>query len=253
MKKFCLSLIWIIISGCTTARPLPPTDFHYKEISTRDFTLASWQKITQPNGVYKFYIEGDGHAFNRNGRPSKDPTPQQHLMQKIAFGDSSPNVIYLARPCQYIKSPICSQRHWTTARFAPEVINSEYQAIHEIAGNHSLILIGFSGGAQIAGLVSTAKPGLNVKKLITIGGNLDHLTWTQHHHLPPLNESLNLEGYRSQYLKIPQTHYVGMQDKVIPPALVRHFIGSKSEVVEVSKASHNQGWEDIYNDIWNEH
>lgn len=51
----------------------------------------------------------------------------------------------------------------TTARFALEVINAEYEAIKNIADNNPVILIGFSGGAQVAGLVATAKPGLNVK------------------------------------------------------------------------------------------
>lgn len=86
-------------------------------------------------------------------------------MRELAFEDDSPNVVYLARPCQYIKSPICSKRHWTTARFAPEVINAEYAAVKQIADGNPVILIGFSGGAQVAGLIASAKPGLNVKKL----------------------------------------------------------------------------------------
>lgn len=122
-------------------------------------------KITNPTSIYKVYIEGDGYAFNSYGKPSQDPTPRGTLVRELAFGDKSPNVIYLARPCQYVKSQICSVRHWTTARFAPEIINAEYETIKQIAGNHPVILIGFSGGAQIAGLVATAKLGLNVKKL----------------------------------------------------------------------------------------
>ena len=70
-----------------------PADFVYKEVETRNFTLASRQKVTNPAAPYKIYIEGDGYAFN-----AREP----------AFDDDSPNVIYLARPCQYIKSGICS-------------------------------------------------------------------------------------------------------------------------------------------------
>ena len=161
-------------------------------------------------------------------------------------------MIYLARPCQYIKSPICSKRHWTTARFAPEVINAEYEAIKNIVDNNPVILIGFSGGAQVAGLVATAKPGLNVKKIITIAGNLDHLAWTQYHNLPPLNESMNLESYRKQFAKIPQIHYVGSNDEVMPPILAREFVGKDDLIIEVSGASHNKGWGKIYNKVWNE-
>ncbi len=245
-----LIAIMVLLSGCASITA--PADYVYKEIKTRDFTIATWQKITNPTSIYKVYIEGDGYAFNSYGKPSQDPTPRGTLVRELAFGDKSPNVIYLARPCQYVKSQICSKRHWTTARFASEVINAEYEAIKQIADNNPVILIGFSGGAQIAGLVATAKPGLNVKKIITIAGNLDHLSWTQYHNLPPLNESRDLESYRKQFAGIPQIHYVGSDDKVMPPVLVREFIGNDDLVVEVNRANHNEGWESIYNKVWSE-
>lgn len=248
MIKLLITLLFL--TGCTTIKV--PTDFVYKEVNTRNFTLASWQKVTNPAAPYKIYIEGDGYAFNAHGRATQDPTPHSTLVRELAFGDNSPNVIYLARPCQYIKSPICSQRHWTTARFAPEVINAEYATVKQIAGDNPVILIGFSGGAQVAGLITSAKPGLNIKKIITIAGNLDHLAWTQYHNLPPLNESMNLESYRKQFVKIPQIHYVGSDDEVIPPVLVREFVGNNDLVVMVDGASHNEGWEEIYNKVWNE-
>ena len=129
---------------------------------------------------------------------------------------------------------------------------NKYEAIKNIVGNNPVILIGFSGGAQIAGLVATAKPGLNVKKIITIAGNLDHLAWTQYHNLPPLNESMNLESYRKQFAKIPQIHYVGSNDEVMPPILAREFVGNDDLIIEVDGASHNEGWEKIYNKIRSE-
>lgn len=242
--------ICLFLVGCTTLK-VPP-EFNYKLISTRTFEIASWQKITNPHGTYKIYIEGDGYAFNAQGQPSSDPTPRGTLVRELAFGDNSPNVIYLSRPCQYVKSKICSARHWSTARFAPEIINAEYEAIKQIVGNQPVILIGFSGGAQVAGLIASAKPGLNVKKIITIAGNLDHLAWTQYHHLPPLNESMNLESYRQQFQSIPQIHYVGTDDSVIPPELVSTFVGSSGAVIKVKGASHNHGWEAIYPQIWSE-
>lgn len=245
-----LLMILLFLTGCSTIKV--PDDFAYKEIVTRDFTLASWQKVTNPTAPYKIYIEGDGYAFNVHGRATQDPTPKGTLVREIAFGDSFPNVVYLARPCQYVKSPVCSQRHWTTARFAPEIINAEYTAIRQIAGNNPVILVGFSGGAQIAGLVAAAKPGLNIQKIITIAGNLDHLAWTRYHNLPPLNESMNLESYRKQFAKIPQIHYVGSDDEVIPPSLVRAFVGHDVLIVEINGANHNEGWESIYNKVWNE-
>lgn len=113
-----------------------PAEFVYKEVETRNFTLASWQKVTNPAAPYKIYIEGDGYAFNARGKATQDQTPRGTLVRELAFGDDSQNVIYFARPYQYIKSPICSKRHWTTARFALEVINAEYEAIKNIADNN---------------------------------------------------------------------------------------------------------------------
>ncbi len=234
----------LFLASCTTLSA--PSDYAYQEVKTKDFTIATWQKITNPQAVYKFYIEGDGYAFNARGKASSDPTPRGTLVRELAFGDNNPNVIYLARPCQYVKSKVCAKRHWTTARFAPEIINAEYETVKKIAGNSPVILVGFSGGAQIAGLIAAAKPGLNVQKIITIAGNLDHLAWTRYHHLPPLNESINLESYRKQFAEIEQIHYVGTKDKVIPPHLNRTFIGDESKIIEISGAGHNSGWEEIY-------
>ena len=250
MKKSLFIVLSFMLGSCVSITV--PDNFAYKEIQTRDFKIASWQKITHPQGVYKIYIEGDGAAFNAYGQPTQDPTPRGTLVRELAFGDSSDNVVYLARPCQYVTSAICSQRHWTTARFAPEIMIAEHSAIKQIVGENPVILIGFSGGAQIAGLVVAAKTGLNVKKVITVAGNLDHLAWTEYHHLPPLNESMNLENYRKPFAHLPQVHYVGSEDKVVPPSLVKEFVKDEDLVVVVPDATHNEGWENIYLQIWNE-
>lgn len=250
MLKLSLCLLSLLLVGCKGITP--PPEFRYQEITTRNFKLASWQKIKNPQGVYKIYIEGDGYAFNAHGRASQNPTPRGKLMRELAFGDDSQNVVYLARPCQFVKSEICATRHWTTARFAPEVINATSEAINEIAPDNEVILIGFSGGAQVAGLVAAAKPEIKVKKLITVAGNLNHLAWTQKLQLPPLNESMNLESYSQQYFKIPQIHYVGDEDEVVPLSLTRQFVKNEAPIVVVKGASHNAGWESIYAKIWQE-
>ena len=195
MRK--LLALLILIGGCNSIA-VPP-QYQYKEIKTGDFVIASWQKITNPAAGYKIYIEGDGYAFNARGQVTRDPTPRGTLVRELAFGDANPNVIYLARPCQYIKSSVCAKRHWSSARFAPEIINAEYAAIRQIAGDKPVVLVGFSGGAQVAGLAATAKTGLNVRKIITIAGNLDHLSWTAYHRLPDLNESMNLADYQEKF------------------------------------------------------
>lgn len=246
-----LKILTVVLLLCSCRHVDIPQEFVYKNIKVGDFNIATWQKTTQPNGVYKIYIEGDGYAFNKYGVPTQNPTPKGYLVRELAFRDSSPNVIYLSRPCQYVKSLTCSQRYWTTARFAPEIIDAEYEAIKSIVGKKPIILIGFSGGAQIAGLIASAKNGLNIKKIITIAGNLDHLAWTQYHSLPPLNESMNLRDYKAKFKQIPQVHYVGSKDNIIPQCLVKNFIGESDSLINVDGATHNKGWESIYPTIWN--
>lgn len=242
---FCL----LLLSGCATIKA--PDSFVYQEISGKNFDLVTWQKITSADAVYKVYIEGDGYAFNSHGMPSSDPTPKGELMRELAFNDNSPNVIYLARPCQYKLGRSCSTRYWTTARFAPEVIQDEYVAIKKTINNRPVILIGFSGGAQIAGILA-ANTDLNVKKIITIAGNLDHKAWTKYHHLPDLTGSLNAADFKTKLNSIPQKHYIGEKDKVIPPILTQNLIDNPKLIVKVKGASHNKGWDIIYPSIWQE-
>lgn len=245
MKKNCFLFVAFFLCACISN--VMPAGFSYKEIKTNTFTLYSYQKILDNSKAIKIYIEGDGHSFNFHGQPTNDPTPKSDLVKNIAFSDTNPNVIYLARPCQYIlnKNHICSKRHWSSARFATEIINSMASAIKQIAQNKEVILIGYSGGAQIAGLIAVLNPDIKIKKIITIAGNLDHLSWTQYHNLPPLSESLNLENYRSLFVNIPQIHYVGKKDKNITYNLVDGFIQNKSLIVTVNEASHNHGWKKI--------
>ena len=243
-------IVFFLLTACSPLKV--PADFSYKEITTNNFTLASWQKITKPQALYKIYIEGDGYSFNRYGLPTNNPTPHGTLVRELAFGDQNANVIYLARPCQFIQKGICSQRHWTTARFAPEIINAEYEAIKQIAKNNPVILIGYSGGAQVVGLIAVNKPDLQIKKVITIAGNLDHLKWTQYLGLPPLNESMNLEAYQDSFKKLHQHHFVGSDDKVVPAFLVKDFVKNNNLITYVNGANHNQHWESIYQTIRDE-
>lgn len=251
MFRFFVLFLFLLLAGCQSI--VIPDNFEYKEIVTDTFTIASWQKISDNKGTVKVYIEGDGASFDAYGRPTKDPTPRGKMIRELAFGDYSSNVVYLARPCQFVMSDICSVRHWTSARFSYEIVNATYQAVKQIAGKRDVVLVGFSGGAQVAGLVSVLNRDLNIKKVISVAGNLDHLEWTEYHNLPSLNESLNLADYKSLYFDIPQKHYVGDLDNVIPSGLVFDFVKDKNIDVEiVKKASHSEGWNAVYGEIWKE-
>jgi pimeloyl-ACP methyl ester carboxylesterase len=235
--KFINFTVLFFLVGCVSLVKVPK-EFKYVEINTGKFTLASWQKVKRKNSSYRIYIEGDGNAFDAYRNPTKDPTPKKDLMRKFAFSDNGDNVIYLARPCQFVKGAECKQEYWTTARFSEEVIKSTADAIKYIVGNNDTVLIGYSGGAQVAGLVAVGNYGVKVKKLITIAGNLDHPSWTSYHKVRPLTESMDLNNYRDKYAKIPQIHYVGERDRIVPPFLTENFVENKKLIIKVPKVGH---------------
>ena len=244
MKKI---LVVLLLSACSALNI--PEDFVYKEIETPYFRLASWQKISDKSSPFKIYIEGDGAAFRSSGIASSNPTPKGILLREIAFGDKNENVIYLARPCQFVDDIKCETKYWSLARFSPEVVVSTYYAIKNIAKNNDITLVGFSGGAQISGLVAVKYNDLKIKKLITIAGNLDVETWINHHNVTPLYLSETLTPYKAEYKKFPQIHYVGTKDTIIPHNITKNFIGDENKIITIDSASHTKGWNSIYDEI----
>lgn len=251
-KYMFVSALLFLTASCATNEVKVPPSFKYQTLPTKNFLLASWRKAENPNGTYKVYIEGDGYSFDAYGRPTGNPTPKGTFLRDIAFADPSPNVIYIARPCQYVEDKACDIRFWTSARFSPFVIESECEGIAALTNGQPSILIGYSGGGMVAGLTALFCPIVKTKKVITIAGNLDHLTWTRTKRFTPLNESMNLADYKEDFAKVPQHHYVGTNDDVIPYNITRKTVKSPSDITVVNKATHSSGWEEIYPEIYAE-
>lgn len=95
-------------------------------------------------------------------------------------------------------------------------MNGAISTIKDRFAAHELVLVGYSGGAAIAALVAARRN--DVAALITVAGNLDHHAWTQHHRLAPLSGSLNPADVAERIKGIPQTHFIGERDRVIPPS-----------------------------------
>ena len=233
-----LSFISLFFCSCSTMKTKPPTDFCYKEITTDDYVLASWQKIEDIDSSIKIYVEGDGHAYTSNGYPTTDPTPRSHFLRDIAFADTAANVVYLARPCQYIKNNKQNNVDWTTGRFSQKIVDNMAQAIKQIAGNKKIVLIGYSGGALLCGLIiNQYSQELNIVKWVTIAGLLNHTRWTTYFNYVPLKDSLDLDTIPD----IDQKHYIGKQDKIIPYQLTLEAV-DKTNCVIIEDATHNKGF-----------
>ena len=237
MKKIYMLLL-LGLAGCHHITL--PDNFTYREIRTDGYTLASWQKITDTTAPVRIYIEGDGYAFNYAGQPTSDPTPRGTFLRQIAFQDPNANVVYLARPCQYVADPRCTQTDWTTGRFAQPIITSATQAVMQIARKRPLILIGYSGGALLSGLMIQKNPKLPVQKWITLAGVLNHQKWTQDLKLPPLTQSVNLTALPH----VPQQHFVGDKDKIVSAKMTQTIVPAENLTI-VPGATHSSGFETI--------
>ncbi|MBP5535034.1 MAG: alpha/beta fold hydrolase [Alphaproteobacteria bacterium] len=248
MKKLFV-LCFLFLAACATENPLK--DLRFQPISSGDYTVASWYKITKPGLPLKVYIEGDGHAFDSKGQPTKDPTPEGLFLRKLAVDDTYPNVVYLARPCQYLMGQNCCEKDWTTGRFSSSIIDTMEASVGILKKKSradEVILIGYSGGGMIASQIAVRHPK-EVKKLITIAGVLDKDKWTSYHKDEPLTDSVNLKV--ADLKGIPQTHYVGAKDKIVPPELTFEILGKDNpNVVVVSSARHDKGFDKIYADVW---
>lgn len=173
------------------------------------------------------YIEGDGLAWINRGRVSGNPTPPDPLALRLAAADNAPTVLYLARPCQFAietEAASCASRYWTTARFAPEVVDAENRAIDEIKGatsKNTIELIGYSGGGTLATLLAARRS--DVERVITVAANLDLPSWTDYHDVTPLKDSLNPSDFVERLRKIPQVIFVGGEDENVPLSVVTPY------------------------------
>lgn len=224
--------ILFCLSGCV-ATHVPYTIL--TPINSDLFQIVNIEKITDENFPIHIYIEGDGHAFDAAGRPTADPTPRGRFMRDLAAADASPNVAYIARPCQFEMDETCRPVDWTSGRFSRRVIDSMAVAVEHVAGNRPIILIGYSGGALVSGLIIQNYPQINVQKWITIAGVLNHSDWTAYFGDDALSHSLDLNVLPN----IPQTHYVAQNDKTVPIELSTKWTQGKNLII-VPNATHNK-------------
>lgn len=248
--KYIFSILFLLfLSACAPKNPLE--GFRFQTVVAPPYVNASWHKITKTGEVLKIYIEGDGIPLNFE--KVENPTPQSLFLRKIAAKDPAPNVAYLARPCQYFQAGTCSFADWTSGRYSKNVIDSMDRSVSELmkkAKTKHVILIGYDGGAQIAGQIALRHPE-RVVKIYTLAGILDHEAWRKYHQLSLLTGSENLIDAQQDFLKIPQHHFAGGKDSVVPAFLIRNFVGDKNLTV-IEKATHDSGYQEAYPYLYQE-
>lgn len=260
-KRFCLLIALTSLSACHSTNVITrnidadfiakSNGFVRKIVKGGDFWITTYQKVENKNLPYVFYIEGDGLAFTTRYTISNDPTPIRPMLLKLATLDDRPNVVYIARPCQYTPMHLnatCNQSYWTNMRMSDIVVSSINDVINTVNNKLQFSLIGYSGGGGVAVLIA-ARNDL-VKDIVTISGNLDHVSFNQYHHTPPMLGSLNPIDYAEKIKNIPQLHISGAEDKIIPVAIADKFVQvSNSDCVHqhiFDVTTHNKGWEGVW-------
>jgi hypothetical protein len=212
--------------------------FTYQQVSMESFQLATLQKSSNKNSdsPLHVYIEGDGRAWINRKTPASDPTPKDAIALKLAMQDPTPNIIYLARPCQFIihlNNEHCDNSLWTSHRYSQQVVNVLDQAITTIIDNQKiknkkLRLFGYSGGGTLAALIASQRNDIDL--LVTIAANIDHQAWTTFHNDSPLIGSLNPPDYAAQLATTPQIHFIGEYDNVVPRSILDSYLKQVSPI-----------------------
>lgn len=217
-------------------------------IASQPFQLAIWQPASiEPRELLTVYVEGDGLSWLSPTVPSNDPTPVNPVALKLAMAQSRGNAVYIVRPCQFggIADPNCEQIYWTGKRFSSEVIVAMSAAVDVLKarfGAKKLILVGYSGGAAVTALLAQRRS--DIAAWITVAGNIDHRAWTQHHGMTPLHGSLDPMVYAAKLASLPQWHFVGARDHIVPSQPTHRFVQTmlSARVITIEDYDHACCW-----------
>ncbi len=260
--SFAIIATLVLLSSCQTpSYDTPPSiieldGFEKVLVKGEEFWITTYQKIENKSAPYVFYIEGDGAAFVNKYRVSNNPTPRKQMLLNLAAMDKRPNVVYVARPCQYTPmelNPKCNSSYWTVKRSSDDSVTAINDVINKINSNHhKFSIVGYSGGGAIAVLVASRNN--MVKDIITIAGNLDHLAFTDHHGVNPMTSSLNPIDYAKSINNVPQLHISGGEDKIVPPFIAENYVKKSNSVCVKQKIfpniNHRSGWDKVWEYIY---
>ncbi len=230
-----------------------PAWMNKRVIAADPFALTVFERIHKRHAPATIYIEGDNVKFSNN------PTPYNPVGLALASLDKSNNVISMARPCQYSAMLDRSKTCWIAEtwehKFSKEVIQSYQIAINEIINRYDIEgihLIGYAGGATIAAALAASRK--DVLSLRTIAGNLDTDLYTKNHELNAFNNAMNPTKFAAKLRNTPQIHFIGEQDEIISPALLRNFMkamgrSSCASYELVEGATYDKNWSEKWPEL----
>ena len=218
------------------------------------YDLAIYTRAGDVDQPLRIYLEGDGLAWISRTRPSGDPTPVDPVALRLAAVDAQAHpaltVVWIARPCQYIKAASCTVDSWTAARFSDDMIDVIDRAVSQLKERYPqrpLELVGYSGGAAAALLVAARQP--DVASVRTVAGTLDTAAFADSLGVSRLQKSLNPADVALDLSRLPQVHFTGGRDTIILPTVYAAYAAKagaegcrQHHIVET--ATHDSGWEE---------
>jgi len=258
-----LFLLAVILAGCPAPGGRPwdslsqkARDNGFKPVNFNSppFLLAGLLKGQPGSGALVVYLEGDGRGVVR-GLVTQDPTPGQPLSYELAAADPAPAVLYLARIGQYQPTQTGQefQPYWSDKRLADEAVAAASSAIDEAKRRLSarqIHLVGYSGGGGLSLLLAQRRT--DVASLVTVAGLLDTQWWVREKNYHPLTGSLNPADQAARLAGLPQVHFYGSFDPIIPGAMSGHFQSlapfTSFQRVEV-QTNHWKNWAEWWPDL----
>lgn len=219
----CIATTLPYMRAETAQRIAAPAWMIKRTVPAGEFSLRAYERIHNRGGVANLYIEGNGSGM------LGDPTPENPIALHLASKDKADNLIYLARPCQYVGTDGCDKIK--NDKYSSTVINGYIAALDEISARYGISgfhLIGYDGGAVIASRLASERS--DILSLRTVAGLLGEAP----------ESAKNL-------VKMPQYHFIGGQDSVVPPAHLHSYLqamppSSCVQTMLVQEADHKDGW-----------
>lgn len=244
--KYILYILIFSLAGCVSladrhehaAEIAAAGGMHEEDVTAGRFRLKTFHKglETGPERLV-VYIEGDGFAWRRKSVLSSDPTPRNPVALQLAAHDPRTGVLYVARPCQFLDAKAlenCPSQYWSNRRYSEEVIASINEAIDlfvKRAGAAGTDLVGYSGGGSVAALVAARRS--DVASLVTVAANLDQGAWTRLHDVSPLTGSLNAIDIARAIQQVPQYHFTGTKDDIVPASVTDSYLSRITDFSQV--------------------
>jgi hypothetical protein len=216
----------------TAKRIAMPAHLVEAHIPAGEFTIMAFERVEHRGKPAIVYIEDDGAVHGSDWSiPDADPTPTEPVALRMAADDTSTNVVYLARPCQFsgaMGTRPCTPDLFTSFRYSPQAIDAMGAALDNVKhryGIPSFTLVGYHGGAAIA--VELAATRKDITFLRTIGGVLDTSVLTRGMKVNPLSGSLNPLDAAPAVAHIPQQHSYHAWAPQMTAEMIHNFLAAE--------------------------